>query len=421
MRGAARRLITSVIAVCAFAAPARAETSGYLDIDGAWVAPWDAGVHHGLAMSVAPAIRHDWRRFSLASEGAATVSDPTHSFLQNTVTGSVRSSEWRRINFEGALVAGGLAYHSDGFRTIGTENVPIARRLFQLQARGRADLALEKWGFSLTTTAGENYGGAVRQPWGVEAGMTRELGRVLLYAAARADRFREYDTVRVYEPGTGDPIYASYALSGAPTIEEYRTVQPLLTMTAGGTVAIGRAELTSELGVQQGRRLVDPARPRLRQAWRELIASMAATYRVAPRVLVRLGAGVYPTDYIRQLPRGKFISIGLRLERGRRQPVDWYLPPEVPAFRIDTIPGGARAIRVRAPRALKVEISGDFTDWTPLPMRRVKGGEWEAVLPIAPGTYRVSVRVDGSPWSAPPGLIAVADEFNGEVGLIVIR
>ena len=54
-------------------------------------------------------------------------------------------------------------------------------------------------------------------------------------------------------------------------------------------------------------------------------------------------------------------------------------------------------------------------------MHRLKDGEWEAVLPIAPGTYRVSLRVDGSPWSAPPGLVAVTDEFNGEVGLVVIR
>ena len=410
-----------VFALAAVAGSAGAQTSGYLDLDGAWVAPWDAGVQHGLAVSIAPAIRHDWRRFNLESEGAATVSDPSHYYVQNSITGAVRSSEWRRINFEGALSAGGLAYRSEGLQHIGEERLPIARHLFQLQASGRADLDLEKWGFSLTTTAGENFGGSVRQPWGVEAGMTRELGRVLLYANARADRFREYDTVLVYQMGNVESYSSYYALSAAPSVEEYRTVQPLLTMTGGGTVAIGRAELTTEIGVQQGRRLVDPARPRVRQGWTELIASLAASYRITPRMLLRLGAGVYPTDYIRQLPRGKFLSLGVRLERGRRQQVDWYLPPELPAFRIDTLAGGARAVRVRAPRALKVEVSADFTDWTPVPMRRIKGGEWEAVLPIAPGTYRVSLRVDGSSWAAPPGLVPMTDEFNGEVGLVVIR
>ncbi|HWE44348.1 MAG TPA: glycogen-binding domain-containing protein, partial [Gemmatimonadaceae bacterium] len=94
---------------------------------------------------------------------------------------------------------------------------------------------------------------------------------------------------------------------------------------------------------------------------------------------------------------------------------------DLPAFRVDTIAGGARVIRIRAPRALKVELSGDFTDWTPLPMRALDGGAWELVLPITAGTYRVSVRVDGGAWSAPPGLVPVADEFNGEVGVVVIR
>jgi hypothetical protein len=130
---------------------------------------------------------------------------------------------------------------------------------------------------------------------------------------------------------------------------------------------------------------------------------------------------MYPTDYIRQLPRGRFFSLGMRLERGRRLQVDWYRPPEAPGFQVDTLSGGARVVHVRAPRALKVDLSADFTDWTPVPMRRGSRGDWEAVLPIAPGTYRVSVRVDGGPWAAPPGLVGVVDEFNGEVGVVVIR
>ncbi|NUO64022.1 MAG: hypothetical protein HOQ11_08350 [Gemmatimonadaceae bacterium] len=418
MRAGWWSLVATLLTLPLAARGASAQTSGYLDVDGAWVAPWEGAPNHGRALSIAPAIRRDWQRYSLSSEGAATLADPSHYYVQNLVTATRRSREWRRINFESGLLAGGLAYRGEGFRTIGAEKVPIARELFQLQARGRADVALDKWGFSLTATGGENFGGAVRQPWGVEAGMTRELGRVLLYATARADRFREYDTVLVHDVATLD----SYALSATGgRAEEYRTVQPLLTMTGGGTVAMGRAELTTEFGVQQGRRMIDPARPRARKAWTELIASLAATYRIAPRILLRIGGGLYPTDYVRQLPQGKFVSVGLRLERGRRQQVDWYLPPDLPAFRIDTLPGGARAVRLRAPRALKVDISADFTDWTPVPMRRLKGGDWEAVLPIAPGTYRVSVRVDGSEWSAPPGLVGVLDEFNGEVGLVVIR
>lgn len=402
----------------ALAAPARAQTSGYVDVDAAYVTPWDASVQHGFAISIAPAIRRDWRRFSLSSEGGLTLSDPTHYYAQSSTSASIRSRELRGLVFEGGASVGGLAYRSDGFRDIGDERLPIARGLVQLQGHGRADFVLDKWGFSLTALGGENYGSAVHEPWALEAGMTRELRRVLVFASARADRFREYDTVAVYDVRATS---LSSANASPSSIETYRIVQPLLTMTGGATVAVGRAELTTELGIQQGQRTLDPGRPRARRLWREFIGSVAATYRMAPRTLLRVGAGMYPTDYIRQLPRGAYVSVGFRVERGRRQQVDWYRPPEIPAFRIDTLTDGARVVRVRAPRALKVDVSADFTDWTPVPMRRTKGDEWEAVLPIAPGTYRVSVRVDGGPWSAPPGLVGVLDEFNGEVGVVVIR
>ncbi|HEX2779082.1 MAG TPA: glycogen-binding domain-containing protein [Gemmatimonadaceae bacterium] len=411
-------LLTLGTALGAVGAPAAAQTSGYVDVDAAYVAPWDASVQHGLAISIAPAIRRDWRRVSLSSESGFTLSDTRHYYAQNSTTASVRSHELHGLVFEGGGSVSGLAYRSDGFRAVGDEKLPIARGLLQLQGHGRADFVLDKWGFSLTASGGENYGGAVHEPWALEAGMTRELRRVLVFANARADRFREYDSVAVYDVRATS---LSSASSSPSSIETYRLVQPLLTVTGGATVAAGRAELTTELGIQQGQRALDPGRPGARRLWREFIGSVAATYRLAPRALLRIGAGMYPTDYIRQLPRGAFVSVGFRLERGRRQQVDWYRPPEIPAFRIDTLADGARVVRVRAPRALKVDVSADFTDWTPVPMRRARGDEWEAVLPIAPGTYRVSVRVDGGPWSAPPGLVGVLDEFNGEVGVVVIR
>jgi hypothetical protein len=33
----------------------------------------------------------------------------------------------------------------------------------------------------------------------------------------------------------------------------------------------------------------------------------------------------------------------------------------------------------------------------------------------------MNLRVDGDRWTAPPGTPAVADEFNGTVGLVVVR
>jgi hypothetical protein len=42
-------------------------------------------------------------------------------------------------------------------------------------------------------------------------------------------------------------------------------------------------------------------------------------------------------------------------------------------------------------------------------------------LPIAPGRYQTNARVDGGPWVAPPGLVAVHDEFGGVFGVLVVR
>ena len=53
--------------------------------------------------------------------------------------------------------------------------------------------------------------------------------------------------------------------------------------------------------------------------------------------------------------------------------------------------------------------------------RALGAGTWEARLPLAPGVYRVNLRVDGGPWIVPPGLPSVVDEFGGAVGILTIE
>lgn len=397
-----------------------AQTGGWVDLDFARV---ETGRYPNtaseLAFSAAPSVRQEWRRFSASYDGAFTVSGRNHYFIQNSLVALARNREYRGVVFEGGVGASGLLYRTaNTIRTIGVDGenvVPIAKSLFQLDVRGRADYALGLWGFSLSGSAGENFGGSVRLPWGVEAGVTRELSHVLLFTSVRADRFRRNHPLEVYSL---DAQYSVDALSANTAFVP--RIDPILTLASGGTVAFGRGEITGEVGGRQGSRDVGLTGARVR-SWGEWWFSAAGSYRVTPNMLVRAAVGGYPTDYIRQLPNGSYASVGIRVERGKRQQVDWYQPPNIPAFRVDTISGGARVIRLRAPRALKVDLSGDFTDWTPLPMHSLPGGGWELVLPITAGTYRVSVRVDGGPWSAPPGLVPVADEFNGEVGVVVIR
>jgi hypothetical protein len=83
--------------------------------------------------------------------------------------------------------------------------------------------------------------------------------------------------------------------------------------------------------------------------------------------------------------------------------------------------GERRTLRVRIPGAARVELKGDFTEWEPVELAAgEEPGTWQVTLPVAPGTYRLNVRVDDGEWTAPPGLLDVEDEFGGRVGLLVL-
>jgi hypothetical protein len=70
--------------------------------------------------------------------------------------------------------------------------------------------------------------------------------------------------------------------------------------------------------------------------------------------------------------------------------------------------------------ARTVEISGDVTAWRPRAMQRLTADEWESVIAMPRGTHHLSIRVDGDAWHAPPGLAAVADDFDGTAGVVVV-
>jgi hypothetical protein len=43
------------------------------------------------------------------------------------------------------------------------------------------------------------------------------------------------------------------------------------------------------------------------------------------------------------------------------------------------------------------------------------------VLRLAPGTYRINLRIDGGAWEELPGYPTARDEFGGVVGVIVVE
>ena len=165
-------------------------------------------------------------------------------------------------------------------------------------------------------------------------------------------------------------------------------------------------------------------------------ASVSAVFWMTPRIALALGGGNYPVDPTQGFPGGRFVSLSVRLAQGRRHgqqasaqsgpefpPADLAssMAPGVSRFIVTRGVGDAVTLRVNAPSARQVEISGDFTNWVPAQLAPAGGGWWSITIPIKNGKYQMNVRVSGGPWMVPPGLLSIADEFGGTVGLLVIE
>ena len=93
----------------------------------------------------------------------------------------------------------------------------------------------------------------------------------------------------------------------------------------------------------------------------------------------------------------------------------------VESFEADRQTPGTVVLRVRAPNADSVEITGDFTSWTPVRLQPAGDGVWAGSFALVPGQYQMNLRVNGGAWLVPPGLLSLKDEFGGSAGLLVIE
>jgi len=121
----------------------------------------------------------------------------------------------------------------------------------------------------------------------------------------------------------------------------------------------------------------------------------------------------------------RFVTLGFRVrpQFAPSMPVAHINPAaaSISGLSVGSLGGNRYELAVVAPRARRVEITGDFTNWKPLALTRAAGGRWTATLDLAVGTHRVNARVDGGSWVVPPGLTTMSDDFAGEVGLLVIE
>jgi hypothetical protein len=132
--------------------------------------------------------------------------------------------------------------------------------------------------------------------------------------------------------------------------------------------------------------------------------------------------GSTPTDLLRGLPGAQYASVGMRITIGPA-PGTVSVATATSARRenpVRQIIERSRTVEIREPSGSRVEIMGDFTEWRPVLCPEITPGVFALAVPRVHGVYRIDVRVDGGPWTVPPGLTAVPDDFGGEAGLLVV-
>jgi hypothetical protein len=221
------------------------------------------------------------------------------------------------------------------------------------------------------------------------------------------------------------------ALTGplAP-VDSQRNFRSLDTITVVDSGSAGRSHdwRDAELGLHwsAGRFALDgvfgtryAATNQPNETWGQIQSAVS----LAPDLALIASTGVRPSSAAYGIARSRFVELGVRVSPGalRRPRLARGVRPTAAAFQVDEADHGARRLRIHVPGARSVELAGDFTSWQPIPLTRANMDEWEVTLAISSGMHRVAIRIDGDKWTTPPGIAAVADEFQGTVGVIVVR
>ncbi len=96
----------------------------------------------------------------------------------------------------------------------------------------------------------------------------------------------------------------------------------------------------------------------------------------------------------------------------------WFLMPAVPVGEISR----SHRFVLYQPEAAAVEISGSFTGWRSLPMKRAgDAGYWEITLELPPGEHRFGYIVEGGRRLADPTVaLREQDDFGGENSILEV-
>lgn len=152
----------------------------------------------------------------------------------------------------------------------------------------------------------------------------------------------------------------------------------------------------------------------------QAFAMGAVGWRVRGNTSVLMTGGYQLADPLRGTPQWRFVAVGVRVSGSARTDnaeSRVRRAPPIVAERVDSTT--VRLVVNAPPNARTVEISGTFTDWSPVPL--VSGADgWVATVRTSGGSHRVVIRVDGGEWRVPANLTAIEDEFGSRSGILII-
>ena len=108
------------------------------------------------------------------------------------------------------------------------------------------------------------------------------------------------------------------------------------------------------------------------------------------------------TLLLQALGRYRRFAEGVDPSALRPTPVRW-VPREAPRGTLEAPKLGFVEFKLKAPKARRVDLVGDFNGWRQgtLEMVKKKGGPWDLLLPLPKGRYRYLFVVDGSTVADP--------------------
>lgn len=183
-------------------------------------------------------------------------------------------------------------------------------------------------------------------------------------------------------------------------------------MRVGGTVAVDRS-VTAD--VTEGRLALQLSAGQRTGTARQSFGSGAVSLGLTEDLSLELSAGAYAPNLLLGTPGGRYASAGLAVRLGAAPERALPVPAQVRGPR-----AGFTRLSIRAPRARRVELAGDFTEWKFVAATRAANGVWYADLRVPPGQYRYAFRLDGTEWRVPDGATAVNDGFGGTSAWITV-